>query len=161
MRFIRANRDTVALIEDGARFSDFLVDWAATPIRFWWNSFARKVLEHACATAGIPLILRLQNGYDHSYYFVSTFMTDHLRLHAARLKEAQGSISNSLRRAVVGCEQPVSHQIAGSAGPGFVGITYRVSARGSQLRGDPVAHLKIASTRPILQGLAPTSLARS
>jgi hypothetical protein len=34
MRFIRANRDTVALIEDGARFSDFLVDWAATPIRF-------------------------------------------------------------------------------------------------------------------------------
>jgi hypothetical protein len=52
MRFMRANRDTVALIEDGARFSDFLVDWAATPIRFWWNSFARKVLEHACATAG-------------------------------------------------------------------------------------------------------------
>jgi hypothetical protein len=50
MRFICANRDTVALIEDGARFSDFLVDWAATPIRFWWNSFARKVLEHACAT---------------------------------------------------------------------------------------------------------------
>jgi hypothetical protein len=50
--FIRANRDTVALIEDGARFSDFLVDWAATPIRFWWNSFARKVLEHACATEG-------------------------------------------------------------------------------------------------------------
>jgi hypothetical protein len=46
MRFICANRDTVALIEDGARFSDFLVDWAATPIRFWWNSFARKVLEH-------------------------------------------------------------------------------------------------------------------
>jgi hypothetical protein len=38
MRFIHANRDTVALIEDGARFSDFLVDWTATPIRFWWNS---------------------------------------------------------------------------------------------------------------------------
>jgi hypothetical protein len=70
-----------------------------------------------------------QNGYDHCYYFVSTFMT-YLRWHAARLKEAQGSISNSLRRAVVGCEQPVSHQIVGSAGPGFVGIAAKVDAHG-------------------------------
>ena len=36
--------------------------------------------------AGIPLTLRRQPGYDHSYFFISTFMSDHLRWHAARLK---------------------------------------------------------------------------
>ena len=37
------------------------------------------------AAAGIPLKLRLQPGYDHSYYFISTFMADHMRWHAERL----------------------------------------------------------------------------
>ena len=45
-----------------------------------------ELLETACAKAGIPLNLRRQEGYDHSYYFISTFMADHLRWHAARLK---------------------------------------------------------------------------
>jgi len=44
------------------------------------------LLEAACAKAQIPHTFRLQSGYDHSYYFVSTFMADHLRWHAARLK---------------------------------------------------------------------------
>jgi S-formylglutathione hydrolase len=44
------------------------------------------LLESACAKARIPHTFRLQSGYDHSYYFVSTFMADHLRWHAARLK---------------------------------------------------------------------------
>ena len=43
------------------------------------------LLESACAAAGIGLTLRLQPGYDHSYYFISTFMAEHLRWHAARL----------------------------------------------------------------------------
>jgi S-formylglutathione hydrolase len=43
------------------------------------------LLERACAQADIPLVLRRQPGYDHSYYFVSTFMEDHMRWHAARL----------------------------------------------------------------------------
>ena len=42
-------------------------------------------LRLACEAAGQPLILRLQPGYDHSYYFISTFMADHLRWHADRL----------------------------------------------------------------------------
>jgi S-formylglutathione hydrolase len=45
-----------------------------------------ELLRNACAKAGIPLTLRHQPGYDHSYYFISTFMADHLRWHAARLK---------------------------------------------------------------------------
>jgi S-formylglutathione hydrolase len=77
--------DAVALIEDGARFSDFLVDVGdADP--FLAEQLRPQLLERACAKAGIPLVLRLQRGYDHSYYFVSTFMADHLRWHAARLK---------------------------------------------------------------------------
>jgi S-formylglutathione hydrolase len=43
-------------------------------------------LEQACAAAGQPLRLRLQPGYDHSYYFISTFVEDHLRHHAAALR---------------------------------------------------------------------------
>jgi S-formylglutathione hydrolase len=76
--------DAVALIEDGARFPDFLVDVGdADP--FLKEQLRPELLKAACAEAGIPLNLRLQSGYDHSYYFVSTFMADHMRWHAARL----------------------------------------------------------------------------
>ncbi len=77
--------DTVALIEDGARFSDLLIDCGdADP--FLTEQLRPELLEQACAKAEIPLTLRLRSGYDHSYYFISTFMEDHLRWHAARLK---------------------------------------------------------------------------
>jgi S-formylglutathione hydrolase len=76
--------DTVALIEDGARFSDFLVD-VGDADQFLTEQLRPELLERACSQANIPLVLRRQPGYDHSYYFVSTFMEDHLRWHAARL----------------------------------------------------------------------------
>ena len=77
--------DTVALIEDGARFADFLVDYGdADP--FLAEQLRPELLQAACEKANIPLTLRRQSGYDHSYYFISTFMSDHLRWHAARLK---------------------------------------------------------------------------
>lgn len=77
--------DTVALIEDGARFSDFLVDIGDAD-QFLNVQLRPELLERACSQAGIPLLLRRHPGYDHSYYFISTFMADHLRWHAARLK---------------------------------------------------------------------------
>jgi S-formylglutathione hydrolase len=77
--------DTVALIEDGARFSEFLVDYGDAD-QFLTEQLRPELLQAACKKAGIPLILRKQSGYDHSYYFISTFMADHLRWHAARLK---------------------------------------------------------------------------
>ena len=76
--------DAVALIEDGARFSDFLVDYGDAD-QFLSEQLRPELLERACAHAEIPLNLRRQAGYDHSYYFVSTFMEDQLRWHAARL----------------------------------------------------------------------------
>ncbi|HAE48088.1 MAG TPA: S-formylglutathione hydrolase, partial [Tistrella mobilis] len=44
-----------------------------------------EALEAAAAAAGHPLTLRRQPGYDHSYYFIASFIDDHLRHHAAAL----------------------------------------------------------------------------
>ncbi len=77
--------DAVALIEDGARVPALLVDQGDAD-SFLAEQLRPQLLEAACAQAGIDLTLRLQPGYDHSYYFISTFMEDHLRWHAARLK---------------------------------------------------------------------------
>ena len=77
--------DAVALIEDGARLPDLLVDQGGAD-NFLTGQLRPDLLEAACAAAGIPLTLRMQPGYDHSYYFISTFMADHLRWHAERLR---------------------------------------------------------------------------
>ena len=79
----RAN-DSVALIEDGARLPGLLVD-VGTADPFIEKELRPELLEAACAAAGIPLTLRRQVGYDHSYFFISTFMADHVRWHAERL----------------------------------------------------------------------------
>ncbi|WP_311267614.1 S-formylglutathione hydrolase [Sphingobium sp. WCS2017Hpa-17] len=76
--------DAVALIEDGARVPALLVDQGAAD-SFLDKELRPDLLRSACEAAGIPLTLTLRDGYDHSYYFISTFMADHLRWHAARL----------------------------------------------------------------------------
>lgn len=77
--------DAVALIEDGARIPALLVDQGEDD-QFLANQLKPSLLAAACNNAGIDLTLRLQPGYDHSYYFISTFIPDHLAWHAARLK---------------------------------------------------------------------------
>jgi len=77
--------DAVALIEDGARVPDLLVDQGEAD-SFLAEQLRPHLLEQACSKGGIPLTLRMQPGYDHSYYFISTFMEDHLRWHAERLR---------------------------------------------------------------------------
>jgi S-formylglutathione hydrolase len=77
--------DAVALIEDGARLPDLLVDQGEADT-FLSQQLRPDLLERACADAGIPLTLRMQPGYDHSYFFISSFMEDHLRWHAERLR---------------------------------------------------------------------------
>lgn len=76
--------DAVALIEDGARLKEALVD-VGTADPFLDQELRPELLRKACDDAGIALQLRMQPGYDHSYYFISTFMADHLRWHAERL----------------------------------------------------------------------------
>ncbi|MGJ8536406.1 MAG: S-formylglutathione hydrolase, partial [Parasphingopyxis sp.] len=76
--------DACALIEDGARIPELLVDQGEAD-NFLDEQLKPQLLEEACAKAGIPLALTYRPGYDHSYYFISTFMEAHLRWHAQRL----------------------------------------------------------------------------
>jgi S-formylglutathione hydrolase len=76
--------DAVALIEDGAQLPELLVDQGGAD-SFLERELRPALLEAVCRDAGIPLTLRMQPGYDHSYYFIATFMDDHLRWHAQRL----------------------------------------------------------------------------
>jgi S-formylglutathione hydrolase len=76
--------DAVALIEDGARIQEILVD-QGTCDSFLERELRPERLRDACAAAGVPLTLRMQDGYDHSYYFIATFLEDHLRWHWQRL----------------------------------------------------------------------------
>jgi S-formylglutathione hydrolase len=78
------NYDATALIEDGHHFHEFLVDQGDAD-GFLDSGLRPWLLADACKTANIPLNLRMQPGYDHSYFFISTFMDDHLRWHGARL----------------------------------------------------------------------------
>jgi S-formylglutathione hydrolase len=77
--------DACALIEDGARLPELLVDQGDADA-FLEEQLKPELLRRACADAGIDLTLRMQAGYDHSYHFVSTFMADHVAWHADRLK---------------------------------------------------------------------------
>jgi S-formylglutathione hydrolase len=76
--------DATSLIEDGKRFREFLIDQGgADP--FLQDGLKPWIIGEACKKAGIPITLNMREGYDHSYYFISSFMADHIAWHAARL----------------------------------------------------------------------------
>ena len=76
--------DACALIEDGARLPDLLVD-QGTADNFLDEQLKTHLLDEACRKVDIPATIRMQEGYDHSYFFISTFMADHIAWHAERL----------------------------------------------------------------------------
>jgi S-formylglutathione hydrolase len=76
--------DACALVEDGARFPEFLIDQGKAD-GFLENGLRPWLFEEAIKGKDIGLTLRMHERYDHSYYFISTFMDDHLRWHADRL----------------------------------------------------------------------------
>ena len=77
--------DATALLRTrGWKGPEILVDQGeADP--FLHEQLKPDLLEQACAAAGVSLRLRRHPGYDHSYFFVSTFIEDHLRAHHALL----------------------------------------------------------------------------
>ena len=77
--------DACALIADGARLPDLLVDQGEAD-GFLGDQLKTGLLREACDSAGQPATIRLQPGYDHSYYFISTFMAEHVAWHGARLR---------------------------------------------------------------------------
>lgn len=80
-----AAHDACALIDGGARVAELLVDQGEMDA-FLAEQLRPELLEAACARVGIPLTLRRHAGYDHGYWFVQSFIADHLRWHAARLQ---------------------------------------------------------------------------
>jgi S-formylglutathione hydrolase len=77
--------DTCALLADGHRFDGSLLVDQGDADRFLDEQLRPHLLADACSAAGQPLQLRMQPGYDHSYWFIQTFIDDHLRHHAAAL----------------------------------------------------------------------------
>jgi S-formylglutathione hydrolase len=76
--------DACALIEDGARLPELLVDQGEAD-NFLHEQLKPGLLVLACKKAGIAATIRMQPGYDHSYYFISSFMAEHVGWHAHRL----------------------------------------------------------------------------
>ncbi len=76
--------DACALIEDGARLPALLVDQGEAD-NFLHEQLKPGLLALACKKSSIPATIRMQPGYDHSYYFISSFMADHVAWHAERL----------------------------------------------------------------------------
>ncbi|MED5546467.1 MAG: S-formylglutathione hydrolase [Pseudomonadota bacterium] len=76
--------DACALIADGARAPHLLVD-QGTADGFLEEQLKTQLLVEACEAAGMAATIRMQEGYDHSYYFISTFLGEHVAWHAAHL----------------------------------------------------------------------------
>lgn len=77
--------DTVALIRNGARQMPMLVDQGLAD-NFLASQLKTDLLESALKETGYQAEVRYHAGYDHSYYFIATFVEDHLRFHAQHLK---------------------------------------------------------------------------
>lgn len=80
-----ADYDAVALIKSGAKPDGLLIDQGLDD-NFLSEQLKTDLLADACRDAGVDAQIRMQPGYDHSYYFISTFMTDHIVWHAERLR---------------------------------------------------------------------------
>ena len=79
--------DACELIRTGVSkgyFDDVLVDQGLAD-QFLAEQLKPELLEQACSEAGQKLTLRLQHGYDHSYFFIASFIAEHIAWHARRL----------------------------------------------------------------------------
>lgn len=76
--------DATSLVAGATERLPLLVDQGEAD-EFLANQLKPELLQAACAAAGHPLTLRLQPGYDHSYYFIESFIGEHIAHHAAAL----------------------------------------------------------------------------
>ena len=76
-----ARHDATELVKSGARVPPLLIDQGLAD-KFLAEQLHPHLFEAACAEAGQPLNLRRHAGFDHGYYFISTFMADHIAHHA-------------------------------------------------------------------------------
>ena len=82
-----AQHDATELVKAGARLPPLLIDQGLAD-KFLAEQLHPALFEAACLAAGQPLTLRRHAGYDHGYFFISTFMADHIAHHARLLDAA-------------------------------------------------------------------------
>ena len=79
-----AQYDSTLLVKTKPSLAHILID-QGTDDNFLKEHLRPEIFKAACTETGQALTLRMQDGYDHSYYFIATFIEDHLRHHAAKL----------------------------------------------------------------------------
>ena len=82
-----ARHDATELVKAGARLPALLIDQGLAD-KFLAEQLHPDLFEAACTEAGQPLTLRRHAGFDHGYYFISTFIADHIAHHALQLQAA-------------------------------------------------------------------------
>ena len=78
--------DATLLVNSGAKVKDILIDQGVADEFYDEGQLLPEGFQMACDAAGQKLTLRMQDGYDHSYHFISTFIGEHIAYHAAVLK---------------------------------------------------------------------------
>lgn len=84
-----ARHDAALLLQSGAargRFDDILIDQGDAD-QFLADQLKPELLQAAADAVGQPITIRMQPGYDHSYFFMASFMADHVAFHAKRLRD--------------------------------------------------------------------------
>ena len=77
--------DATALVQKKtAHFADILIDQGLSDQ--FYSQLNPALFQQACQAAGQPLTLREHAGYDHGYYFIQSFIDDHLQFHAVQLE---------------------------------------------------------------------------
>lgn len=79
--------DAVELVKRGARVDEILVDQGGDD-QFLDEQLRPELLAQACEQAGVKLTLNVRMGYDHSYFFIASFIEDHIRYHAQHLRDS-------------------------------------------------------------------------
>lgn len=79
--------DATLLVKDGAKVNDILIDQGTSDEFYDEAQLLPENFQAACEQAGLPLTLRMQGGYDHSYHFISSFIGEHIAYHAKALKK--------------------------------------------------------------------------
>jgi S-formylglutathione hydrolase len=76
--------EVVRSVSEPNAYSEIMVDQGASD-PFLKEQLKPELLQEACDASGVSLSLRIHDGYDHSYYFIATFIEEHLRFHADQL----------------------------------------------------------------------------
>lgn len=79
--------DATELVAAGAKFNDILIDQGTADEFYDEKQLLPENFKEACENAGQSLTLRMQDGYDHSYHFIATFIGEHIAYHASALRQ--------------------------------------------------------------------------